>query len=280
MNILVTGAGGFLGSEFVRLLKDTEHTVYATTRKELDVTNKLQVANFFTNHSIDLVLHTAFMGVRNSVEGNRENMALNLEMYKNLANNKDRYKLMFSFCSGAAYDRRAQVDEIQEKEILQRNPTDFYGMAKNIIARHIIETNDNIINLRLFGCFGPLEESSRLIKQSLKNLREGKAPLIYQDKKMDFFYVGDVLRVIMFYATNYSNDLPKDLNLCYQNKISLSEIATKIIKLTDDNQDVIVVKNDYAAPYTGSGQQLFNIGIELQGLDAGLKDYIRNMHNA
>ena len=280
MNILVTGARGFLGSEFVRLLKDTEHTVHATTRRELDVSNEREVEQFFINHEIDIVLHTAFTGVRQSAEGNRQFMKQNLDMYKNLAAHRHKFKLMFSFCSGAAYDRGEDIDEIKEEEIIRRKPADFYGLAKNIIARHVIETNDNIVNLRLFGCFGPLEESSRLIKQSLRHIEEGKSPVIYQDKEMDFFYVEDVLRVIMFYAAGNIKELPKDMNLCYLNKLSLSEIVTKIIQLTDDSQDVIVVKSDFGAPYTGSGEKLASLPIELQGLDVGLEDYIKEFQHA
>jgi len=279
MNILITGANGFLGGEFARLLKNTNHTIYATTRQELNVSDKIQVEDFFENHSIDVVLHTAFKDVRHSTDGIRENMILNIDMHKNLAAHRSRFKLMFSFCSGAAYDRREKIENIKEKEILHRHPADFYGMAKNIIARHILETDDNIINLRLFGCFGPLEESSRLIKQSLRNIDEGKSPLIYQDKKMDFFYVEDILRVVMFYAQHDVRDLPKDINLCYLNKVFLSDIAREIIKLTGYSEDVIVIKNDYAAPYTGSGLQLSDMGIELQGLNAGLEDYIRSMQH-
>jgi len=280
MNILITGAAGFLGSELSRLLDDTDHTIHATARKELDVSNKLMVDTFFKDHSIDIVLHTAFKGVRNSGEGSRNNMLVNLDMYKNLVSHRDKFKLMFSFCSGAAYDRREKIENIEESEIFHRRPSDFYGRAKNIIARHIIEINDNIINLRLFGCFGPLEEPSRLVKQSLRNIEEGKSLLVYQDKKMDFFYVSDILRVVMFYIKNFNSDLPKDLNLCYADKLLLSDVTHKIIKLTSTVEDVIVVKTEFAPPYTGNGKQLASLNIELQGLDAGLQEYIRNFKHA
>ena len=43
------------------------------------------------------------------------------------------YKMMFNFGSGAEFDRTREIDKISEEQINYRNPSDYYGLAKNLI---------------------------------------------------------------------------------------------------------------------------------------------------
>lgn len=270
MNVLITGANGFLGREMCRLFEDSEHTLIATNRQSLDVSKREQVRDFFKQNSIDVVLHTAFLGARSPNECTAEQMDLNLEMYKNLVSHSDQYKMMFSFGSGAAYDRRADINGVTEDELLTRHPEDFYGMAKNIIARHIREYTDNVVNLRLFGCFGPLEEKSRFISSALSRSMQNEPIIVHQDKKMDFFYIEDLFRVIMFYIEE-SPGLPMDVNMCYKEKYTLRQIAAEINNLTGAQSGVIINNKNIAIPYTGSGETLSSLQIPLVGLKEGIR---------
>jgi nucleoside-diphosphate-sugar epimerase len=272
MNILITGANGFLGREFVRLLQNTEHNILATTRDNLDVSDSTAVDQFFINNKIDIVLHTAFIGVKNSTENSVDTFITNLDMHRNLSNQASKFKLMFSFGSGAAFDRDEKIEDIFESQLHSRHPADFYGKAKNIIARHINKHHDNIINLRLFGCFGPLEDNTRLIMNSITQATEKQPIIIHQDKKMDFFYVNDLFKVIMFYAKNYKETLPKDLNMCYEHKTTLAEIANHIKNLTESEEGVIIKKKDFAPAYTGAGATLASLNLKLRGLEEGIRE--------
>ena len=272
MNILITGAQGFLGREFVRLFQNTKHNLMATNRTNLDVSNKLEVEQFFINNKVDVVLHTAFVGVKNNTNNSSEALMINLDMYRNLSSHASNFKLMFSFGSGAAFDRELDIEGISEFQIRNRYPIDFYGRAKNIVARHIVQHRDNIINLRLFGCFGPLEERTRLIKNSINRALKSEPIIIHQDKKMDFFYIDDLFKVIMFYIDNYKEDLPRDINMSYEEKFKLSDIAEHIKNLTDKDIDVIINKESLGAPYTGDPKRLQSLGINLKGLKQGINE--------
>ena len=73
--------------------------------------------------------------------------------------------------------------------------------------------------MRLFGCFGALEEEQRLFKACYLKMNHGHEPIIFQDKEMDYFYAQDVGTVIEHYIMNYKSNLPLDINLCLRYKI-------------------------------------------------------------
>ena len=68
MKILVTGGSGGLGSQ----LQNSYPGCLSPTRNDLDVTNKNQVIDYFDNHSIDLVIHTAAITSVRLCEEDRE----------------------------------------------------------------------------------------------------------------------------------------------------------------------------------------------------------------
>lgn len=61
MKFFVTGAGGLLGAEFVRLLPGMGHTVAGAARRDLDVTDAAKVARAIEAVRPDAVLHCAAM---------------------------------------------------------------------------------------------------------------------------------------------------------------------------------------------------------------------------
>ena len=67
-------------------------------------------------------------------------------------------------------------------------------------------------------------------------------------------------------------DLPKDMNLCYNKHKSLLDIANKINKLMNKPyENVVVQQSGYYTEYTGNGEMLDTLGLELDGLDKGLE---------
>jgi len=277
INILITGCNGFIGQSAVQYFKTLGYNIYETNRQTLNVENATQVKQFFASNRVDYVIHGAIKGGRRHQEDNYHDFVTNITMFKNLLEHSGQYKLMFSFGSGAEFDRRMDISSINELELFNRQPEDYYGLAKNIIAREIAKHNDNVINLRLFGCFGYLEDNTRFIKNSLISALKGEQVTIHQNKKMDFFYIEDLWQVIKFYIENYKKTLPKDINMCYSEKASLLEIAFQINMLTNSNRQVIIKEKDNCKPYTGSSQRLANLGIELCGLNAGIQKVFKTL---
>jgi len=273
MNILITGANGFLGKEFESHFSKTSHNITAAPRQVLDLTNAEDVSAFFAGRKFDIVLHAAVKG-----DNSFASLRANLSMFHNLKAHADKYKWMFSFGSGAEFDRYSNVELAHEEAIYGCIPTDYYGLAKNLIAREIILYNKNIINLRLFGCFGTMENSTRFIKNSLARQRDNLPVFITQDRKMDFFYVKDLIKVVEFLMTKKQTQYV-DYNMCYAEKTSLTAVASILNNLTKAPTGVIVEKPGYAYTYTGASDRLEGLGLDLIGLDAGIRQVVESEEN-
>lgn len=278
MNILVTGCNGFIGREFISYFKYSNHKLYTTNRKSLNVLDEKQVDEFFKNNKIDIVVHAAVKGGRRDHKDSYKDFLCNMKMYYNLCKHADSFKMMFHFGSGAEFDRRKDIDNKKEIEIYDSFPVDFYGFSKNLIARKNRKYS-NIINLRLFGCFGVLEDSNRMIKNSIRRSLDGEPIIIHQNRKMDFFYINDLFETMNYYIDNYNNNLPRDINMAYNEKNDLYEIANMIKVLTKSKIDVIIENNEEGKPYTGDGARLHNLNLDLKGLEKGIKEVYNKWQN-
>jgi|TARA_R110002012_G_scaffold58923_12_gene153371 nucleoside-diphosphate-sugar epimerase len=282
MNILVTGANGFLAKELINYFSESELkcNIIATDRKTLDPSNRDNVDDFFNDIEVDIVIHTAVRGGKRTHKESIDDLYENLSMFNNLSAHSDKYKMMFNFGSGAEFDRRYNIFRFAEENVNVVFPQDLYGLAKNLITRKIIDLNSNIFNFRLFGCFGPLEEDQRLFKATYNKILDNECPVIFQDREMDFFYSQDVGRVIEYYITNYNAALPKDLNLCYSDKHNISDLVSMLKTLTKAPTGVIIETTGLATSYSGSNSKLNNLNIKLEGLEKGLQTCLKNWNKS
>tara|TARA_R110002051_G_scaffold321100_2_gene407869 strand:- start:3103 stop:3924 length:822 start_codon:yes stop_codon:yes gene_type:complete len=265
--ILITGSDGFLGKEFTKYFS-RNHEVIPLNRASLNVSIEEQVRNFFRYNEVDVILHTAFVGGKRSKPDDFLRLCQNLSAYKNLILHKKKPQYLFCFGSGAAYDRSSTIKGVEEEELLSRCPSDYYGMAKNIISRDILTRSEqNIYDFRLFGCFGKEEEESRFIKSALRNINQGKPVVINKNMLLDFFYVKDLCKVIDYYLLNHSQDLPHSMNMVYSEKYTLKDIAEHL----SPNNDISIHESGLGA-YTGSGSKLSKLQIPFLGLFQGIKD--------
>ena len=272
MKILVTGCNGFIGREFASYFKNSDHKIYLTNRNNLNILNEKEVNNFFLNNEVDIVVHTAVRGGKRTHKESYKDFLCNMAMYNNLSKNANNFKLMFHFGSGAEFDRSKDVDNAKELEIYDSFPVGFYGFSKNLISKKIRKHNDNIINLRLFGCFGFLEDSDRMIRSSIDKMLNNKPIVIHQNRKMDFFYINDLFKIMEFYINNIGSNLPKDVNMVYDEKKDLYQLANMIKLLTKNEIDVIIENERNGKSYTGSGEVLSSFNLHLVGLEKGIRE--------
>jgi len=200
MRVCVLGAAGFIGKN---LLRDTDWT--GVTRQELDLTDPEAVKEYFRKHEYDVVIHCAVIGGSRLRPDDGEVFYKNLLMFENVVV-AFKGKLIY-FSSGAA---------------LRGNPpSDPYGMSKWLIDRRI-ETLPNAYSLRIWGCYGPGEPSTRF---SAVCKKEGHV-VINQDRYFDFIDVEDVRKIVREYVS-CKWEMPKVCNLVYPEKLLLSQWAEK-----------------------------------------------------
>jgi len=198
--VCVLGAAGFVGKN---LLRDTDWV--GVTRQELDLTDPEAVKEYFKNHEYDVVIHCAVIGGSRLRPDDGEVFYKNLLMFENVVV-AFKGKIIY-FSSGAA---------------LRGNPpSDPYGMSKWLIDRRI-ETLPNAYSLRIWGCYGPGEPSTRF---SAVCKKEGHV-VINQDKYFDFIDVEDVRKSVQEYVS-CKWEMPKVCNRVYTEKLLLSQWAEK-----------------------------------------------------
>lgn len=282
MNILLTGGNGFLAKELYKYFSTgpKKIRVFSPGRNTLDVADPANVRLFFEQIDVDVVVHTAVKGGKRFHQDSIDDLFTNVAMYQNLLNFSHKFKIMFNFGSGAEFDRRYPIDVAVEEDIEERLPQDYYGMSKNLISRQILKKDDNIYNLRLYGCFGEFEEEQRLFRGCYDRLSTGQNAIIPQDKYMDYFYAQDVGKVISHIIAHRKENLPRDINLCYPTKYRLSEYAEQVKNLTDAPGGVIIEDNTIGKPYTGDSSKLDELNIDFIGIEGGTYECLKSWNKS
>jgi GDP-L-fucose synthase len=265
--ILITGGNSFLAREFVNYFKN--YQLIITDKNSLDVTNKKNVDAFFKHNQVDYVFHTAIKGGSRLKEDCFQDFVDNINMYNNLSANNSKFEIMFNFASGAEFDRERDIKLFKEEQILESMPKDFYGCSKNLISRDILNKN-NIINIRLFGCFGQLENDSRFIKNTIKKCNNNE-DIIISNKEMDFFSVQD-LNMLIDNLLNKQISF-KDINAVYKEKKDLVYIAKYIKALTNSNSALII--DEQVKNYSGSSEKIDSLGLNFCGLEKSIENLIK-----
>jgi GDP-L-fucose synthase len=266
MRILITGANGFVGRNLAKAL--TEHEVTKLTRQTVDLTNKTSVYRFFEDKSFDVILHCAMVGGRRYLNDGPDVLYKNLAMFYNLLEHQDKFGKLISFGSGAELDRTQQIDP-SNQYYKDCYPTDYYGMAKNIICR-LIENEDKCFSFRLFNVFGADEESARFIRANIQRYIDKEPIIIHQNKVMDFFYIDDLITLVKFYLEK--SYIPEEINAVYKTKYMLSEIASIINKLSDYKVNVSFEQDGWSKTYVGKSTRLDLLYLPLKGLEQGIKE--------
>jgi UDP-glucose 4-epimerase len=271
--ILITGGNGYIAQNLTRLFQSTDHTITSPSKSELNLLECDDIKYFINETSPDVIIHTAIRG-GDRIDKDGYNIAWeNIYMYDNLMSHVPDTTKVIVFGSGAEFDRRSDIDCEKEENLTLRNPVDLYGKSKNTISRKILNSNRDIYLLRLFGCFNYDEEPFRFIKQCITNIKTDNPIEIHQNKMMDFFYMDDVFTVIQYLL---NNSAPRHMNLVYNDKYSLLNIANMILDIMNISKYPIIIEDpNMGLSYTGDGNKLNSLNLSMVGLYEGIKKTIK-----
>jgi GDP-L-fucose synthase len=256
MKILITGSNGYIGKSLYKALKN-KYKVTTLTRSECDLTNPLDVNFYFSDKWFDVVIHCAIKGGSRLSLDKWDILDTNLSMYYNLLNCKDKFKKLIHFGSGAEMYMNDQP----------------YGLSKYVIRQSILHQN-NFYNLRLFAVFDENELDTRFIKTNIRNYIN-KIPIkIYQNKKMDFIYMPDLVKIVNYYIIE--NNPPKEMNCNYINVFSLEEIANIINNLSNYKVEIELDQKNFGTNYNGD---YTNLGMNFIQLHQGIKRVYNKLLN-
>jgi GDP-L-fucose synthase len=256
MKILITGGDGYIGNSLYNALKK-DFVVIKISRKDFDLSNSFETLKYFSKYKFDVVLHCAASGGSRLKSDGFQSMDNNLKMYYNLLNCKNSFNKLIHFGSGA--------------EIYQ--PESPYGLSKKVISNSISEI-DRFYNLRIFAVFDENELETRFIKTNIKKYINHQHIEIFEDKKMDFFYMDDLVTLVKYYISN--DNLPKDINCNYNYVLKLSEISSLINNLDSHKVDIIFNSKQLVTDYKG---EFTNLGLNFIGLKQGIINTYNKLKN-
>lgn len=227
MNILVTGAAGFIGSHVSEHFLNQGHNVTGVDNFDKFYSEKIKQGNiselqknngfkFFKadirdsdalkkvfSKGIDVVIHLAAKaGVRPSIEAIEEYYDVNVKGTLNLLQVMKEYnvKKMLFASSSSVYGNNEKLPFSESDPV--DNPISPYASTKKsgellcYVYSHLY--GFNITCLRFFTVYGPRQRPDLAIHKFTRLINEGKAIPFYGDGKTsrDYTYISDILKGI------------------------------------------------------------------------------------
>jgi len=274
MNILITGGNGNI-AKILRAHLATSFNITNPSRTELNILDFTKLQQFLNAHRFDVLIHTAISGGRRTKEETGEVTHTNILMLENLLYFSDKFKMIINFDSAAIYDRTTDILNRSEEDVFTI-PTDYYGFSKYIIYKRSLAYN-NFYNFRIFNIFHINEEPDRFIKSCFIAKQNNTKVTIFEDKYFDFVYEDDFIKIVVFYLNNINNNplLEKTLNICYNTKYKLSDIAKLIMK---NEENITILNTSSLSNYSGNNAKLDRLNLNLLGLEKALDVYAHKIN--
>ena len=231
-NILLTGAGGFLGRQFLWHIKDSkEYFVYAVTSNtkklnEIITAPNVQVVEKGAEikwSNIDIVLHSAF-----SRAGETSGYITSLEyakeiFYDAISNN---VPAIINISSQSVYGNNPNIPWSEDADLM---PNDSYGMAKasaEILLDGIAKGSATIVtNLRLSS----IMLNARFVNVFVQNAIDGKPiNIVGGTQKVSFMDIRDAVDGILALINTPISKWNKVYNLGTGMQNSIVEIADMV----------------------------------------------------
>lgn len=188
LRILVTGAGGQLGSVLVRELRRGGHEVAALTRAALDVTRREQVLERVGKLRPQAVVNATAFGVEESEDDPKTALAVNAFAVRSLAEVCRSSEATFlHFSSDFVFDGTATSPY---RETDRPNPGSVYGATK-LLGEIYAQGAPRHFVLRVESLFG-IREGKSTIDRMCVDIRAGRTVSAFYDRTVSPAYMADV----------------------------------------------------------------------------------------
>lgn len=229
MNVLITGAAGFIGSALALRLLDRGDAVYGIdnlndyyevslkearlrrcsshsrfTFQKLDIVDRKGMGELFSAHSFDVVMHLAAQaGVRYSIENPNAYIDANLVGFGNIleGSRHGRVKHLVFASSSSVYGANTKLPFSEHDNV--DHPVSLYAATKkaNELMAHTYASLYGLpcTGLRFFTVYGPWGRPDMALFKFTRGILEGKRIPVFNQGKMirDFTYVDDIIEGVV-----------------------------------------------------------------------------------
>lgn len=250
---MITGSGGFVGKNLAEGLSE-KYQIFAPRSSELDLTNYQEVEKYLTSNKIKIVVHAA---VHSALTTERDaGFQIDLRMLANLIRNLDKLDKLIVFGSGAEFAKTRDIRKVKEDEWGLYIPEDSYGLSK-VITQEIVKREPKMINLRLFGIYGPYEDYHyKFISNAIVKNLLGLPIRIKQDVLFDYLYVTDLVEVVDYFLSHEGKY--RDYNVTPSESIRISELVKLVNEVAEQKSVVEIVNPNFNYEYTGDNTRILN----------------------
>jgi nucleoside-diphosphate-sugar epimerase len=277
MNILITGANGFVGSHLKEYLQReyTTYTLFTPSSWEMDLSNEETVDKYIISNKIDIIIHLANRGGGRDTVDMKNVTEYNLRIFFNIAKHEKNVKKIISFGSGAEYGKHKPIVDVKEEDYQEALPYDEYGFYKAVTSKYI-EKCDKIVQLRIFGAYGEHENYrfkfvSNAIVKNLLHL-----PItINKNVFFDYIYIDDLMKMIDWFIHNNAKD--KVYNATTGKKVDLISLAKNINDVSDYQSEIVILNEGLNNEYTSDNEKIIK---EMGGFEfTSHKDAVTKMRS-
>lgn len=249
MNILVTGAAGFIGTSLVKKLKQLGHSVVSIDIQQsdhiVDITD-LQSFSILNKYKFDLIYHLAAQSYgRGSLENPHKDLhwnavgTLNVCLY---AQQQGIKKIIYTSTMAVYGDR----DLANESDSL--DPKSNYACSKlygEYCIKRFSEYGLNHTIFRVFNTYGPGQDLDNqqkgIVNAFISQLKQGDkinvtGPL---DRYRDLIYIDDVVDALICGLSDGLNN--ETFNVCSSKKTHIKELIDLIISVAGRKN--VTIKN-------------------------------------
>ena len=266
--IFVTGAAGFIGSNFVHYLKRQgyddivilDKLTYATSTDNLnphtfpieivDIADKKKLERIFQKYRPRFIFHFAAEShVDNSIEDATPFVDTNVTGTLNLLELSVMYKVeKFLHVSTDEVYGALGYDDPPFTEETPYNPQNPYSASK-AASDHFVTAFGNTYGLPVVitNCsnnYGPRQNKEKLIPKTINNILEGKKIPVYAQGQniRDWIYVEDHCRAIM--EVWYGGGVGQKYNIGGECEVKNIDLVKTIIRLMGASEDLIEFVDD------------------------------------
>ena len=266
--IFVTGAAGFIGSNFVHYLKSQgyddivvlDKLTYAASTDNLnphtfpiqivDIANKKQLERVFQTYRPRFVFHFAAEShVDNSIEDATPFVETNVTGTLNLLELSVMYKVeKFHHISTDEVYGALGYDDPPFTEETPYNPQNPYSASK-AASDHFVTAFGNTYGLPVVitNCsnnYGPRQNKEKLIPKTINNILQGKKIPVYAQGQniRDWIYVEDHCKAIL--EVWYGGGVGQKYNIGGECEVKNIDLVKTIIRLMNASEDLIEYVED------------------------------------
>ena len=301
MNILVTGATGFIGSHLCQELVRRGYQLFALSRsgktdnikfllpkKEFhlliaDIRDSDTIGNIVKDNHIKVIFHLAAqLPNGNNLDNpylcfdSNARGALNI---LNAAYQSGVDKFIYA-STMSVYAEPPEFLPVDESHRAQ--PTTIYGATKlaGELYCNIYSKAMNIIVLRYSGAFGQGEKKSNAIPTFINQALNNKPITIHGDgtQTSDFVYIDDIVQGTLL---AWESDKPGVYNIGSGQETSVRELARHIVSITNSKSELVLTDRETERPFRffldiAKAQKALRYSP--RSLNEGLRAYIRNFN--